>query len=129
MVDRFYQNTKELGIETDVRNLKMFNENMLDTLYNSHTEYIKKNISKENYGSSVVILPNINAKIKGSVINGDNVEMRTLSDIADNEYTFLLMHNLNGMSDSIVQKSEESLKIGNIFLSIVSQQNLRKFTY
>lgn len=125
VVDRFYQNTKELGIETDVRNLKMFNENMLDTLYNSHTEYIKKNISKENYGSSVVILPNINAKIKGSVINGDNVEMRTLSDIADNEYTFLLMHNLNGMSDSIVQKSEESLKIGNIFLSIVSQQNLR----
>ena len=127
VVDRFYQNTKELGIETDERSLKIFNENMLDTLYNTHTEYIKKNISKENYGSSVVILPNINAKIKGSVINGNNAEMRTLSDIAENEYTFLLMHNLNGMSDSIAQKSEESLKIGNTFLGIVSQQNLRLF--
>lgn len=127
VVDRFYQNTKELGIETDERGLKIFNENMLDTLYNTHTEYIKKNISKENYGSSVVILPNINAKIKGSVINGNNAEMRTLSDIAENEYTFLLMHNLNGMSDSIAQKSEESLKIGNTFLGIVSQQNLRLF--
>ena len=127
VVDRFYQNTKELGIETDERSLKIFNENMLDTLYNTHTEYIKKNISKENYGSSVVILPNINAKIKGSVINGNNAEIRTLSDIAENEYTFLLMHNLNGMSDSIAQKSEESLKIGNTFLGIVSQQNLRLF--
>lgn len=127
VVDRFYKNTKELGIETDERSLKIFNENMLDTLYNSHTEYIKKNISKENYGSSVVILPNINAKIKGSVINGNNAEIRTLSDIAENEYTFLLMHNLNGMSDSITQKSEESLKIGNTFLGIVSQQNLRLF--
>ena len=127
VVDRFYQNTKELGIETDERSLKIFNENMLDTLYNTHTEYIKKNISKENYGSSVVILPNINAKIKGSVINGNSAEIRTLSDIAENEYTFLLMHNLNGMSDSITQKSEESLKIGNTFLGIVSQQNLRLF--
>lgn len=127
VVDRFYQNTKELGIETDERSLKIFNENMLDTLYNTHTEYIKKNISKENYSSSVVILPNINAKIKGSVINGNSAEIRTLSDIAENEYTFLLMHNLNGMSDSITQKSEESLKIGNTFLGIVSQQNLRLF--
>lgn len=127
VVDRFYQNTKELGIETDERSLKIFNENMLDTLYNTHTEYIKKNINKENYGSSVVILPNINAKIKGSVINGNNAEIRTLSDIVENEYTFLLMHNLNGMSDSIAQKSEESLKIGNTFLGIVSQQNLRLF--